>query len=46
MCEKNFMSFGSVLREIQASKVSISFLRSVSFESDIFLWSSLIELKF
>jgi hypothetical protein len=30
------MSFGFVLREIQASEVSISILKSVSFESDIF----------
>jgi len=40
------MSFGYVLREIQVSKVSISVLKLVSFESDSFLWSSLIELKF
>ncbi len=46
MCERNFMSFGFILREIQASKVSVSVLKSVSFESDISLWSSLIELKF
>jgi len=37
MCEKNFMSFISILREIQASEVSVSVLRSVSFESDISL---------
>jgi len=37
MCEKNFMSFRSILREIQASEVSVSVLRSVSFESDISL---------
>jgi hypothetical protein len=46
MCERNFMSFGSVLREIQASKVLVIVLKSISFESDIFLWSSSIELKF
>ncbi len=46
MCERNFMSFGSVLREIQAFKVSVSLLKSVSFESDISLWSTSIELKF
>jgi len=40
------MSFGSVLREIQASKVFVSVLKSVSFESDISLWSTSIELKF
>jgi len=31
------MSFRFVLREIQASKVSVSALKSVSFESDISL---------
>jgi hypothetical protein len=46
MCERNFMSFGFVLREIQASEVSVSVLKSVSFESDISLWSSSIGLKF
>jgi hypothetical protein len=46
MCERNFMSFGFILREIQASKVSVSVLKSVYFESVISLWSSLIELKF
>ncbi len=46
MCERNFMSFGSVLREMQASEVSVSVLKSVSFESDISLCSSSIELKF
>jgi len=40
------MSFGFVLREIQASKVSVLVLKSVSFESDNFLSSSSIELKF
>jgi hypothetical protein len=40
------MSFGSILREIQAFKVSVSVLKSVSFENDNFLWSSSIELKF
>jgi len=40
------MSFGFVLREIQASKVLVSVLKSVSFESDNSLWSSSIELKF
>jgi len=30
----------------QASEVSILVLKSVSFESDISLWSSLIGLKF
>ncbi len=40
------MSFGFVLREIQASKVLVSVLKSVSFESDISLWSSSIELNF
>ncbi len=46
MCERNFMSFGFVLREIQASEVLVSVLKSGSFESDISLWSSSIELKF
>ncbi len=46
MCEGNLMSFASVLREIQASEVLVSVLKSVSFESDISLWSSSIELKF
>ncbi len=45
MCERNFMSFGFILGEIQASKVSVSILKSVSFESDISLWSLSIELK-
>jgi hypothetical protein len=40
------MSFGYVLREIQAFKVSVLVLKSISFESDYSLWSSLIELKF
>ncbi len=40
------MSFGLVLCEIQASEVSVSVLKSISFESDIFLWSSSIGLKF
>ncbi len=31
------MSFGSVLREIQAFKVSIAILKYVLFESDNFL---------
>jgi hypothetical protein len=39
------MSFGSILREIQASKFLVSVLKLVSFESDISLWSSSIELK-
>jgi hypothetical protein len=43
ICEKNFKSFGYVLREIQVSKVSTSVLKSVSFESDNSLWSSSIE---
>ncbi len=46
MCERNFMSFGFVLREIQASEVSVLVLKSVSFERDISLWSSSIGLKF
>ncbi len=46
MCERNFISFGFVLREIQAFKVSVSILKSVPFESDNSLWSPLIELKF
>ncbi len=46
MYERNFMSFGFVLREIQASEVSVSVLKSVFFESDISLWSSSIGLKF
>ncbi len=46
MCKRNFMSFGLVLCEIQASEVSVSVLKSISFESDIFLWSSSIGLKF
>ncbi len=40
------MSFGFVLREIQAFEVSVLFLKSVSFEIDNSLWSSSIELKF
>jgi len=40
------MSFGSVLREIQASKVSVLVLKLISFENDNSLWSSSIELKF
>jgi len=40
------MSFGFVLREIQAFKISVSVLKSVHFESDNSLWSSSIELKF
>jgi len=40
------MSFGSILREIQASKVSVSVLKLVHFENDNSLWSSSIELKF
>ncbi len=46
ICEKNFKSFGYILREIQVSKVSALVLKSVSFESDNSLWSSPIELKF
>jgi hypothetical protein len=46
MCERNFMSFGSVLRKIQASEFSVSVLKSVYFDSDISLWSSSTELKF
>jgi hypothetical protein len=46
ICEKNFKSFGYVLRDIQVSKVSASILKSVSFESDYSLCSSSIELKF
>ncbi len=44
--ERNFKSFGFVLREIRASKVSAWVLKSVSFESDNSLCSSPIELKF
>jgi hypothetical protein len=39
------MSFGYVLKEIQAFKVWVSILKLISFESDNFLWSSSIELK-
>jgi len=39
------MSFGFVLREIQAFKVSVSILKS-PFESDNSLWSPSIKLKF
>ncbi len=46
MCEKNFKSFGYVLKEIQVPKVSASVLKTISFESDNSLWSSSIELKF
>ncbi len=46
ICERNFKSFAYVLREIQVSKVSTSILKLVFFESDNYLWSSLIELKF
>ncbi len=45
ICEKNFMSFGYVLREIQVSKVLTLVLKLVSFESDNSLWSSSIKLK-
>jgi hypothetical protein len=40
------MSFGYILTEIQVSKVLASVLKSVYFESDNYLWSSSIELKF
>jgi hypothetical protein len=40
------MSFGYILRNIQAFKVSVSILKSVPFENDNFLWSTSIELKF
>jgi hypothetical protein len=46
MGERNFMSFGFVLRKIQAPKVLVLVLKLVSFESDNSLWSSSIELKF
>jgi len=46
MCERNFKSFGYVLREIQLSKVLTSVLKSISFESVNSLWSLSIELKF
>ncbi len=46
ICERNFMSFGSVFKEIQASKVSVSVLKSIFLKSDISLWSTSIELKF
>ncbi len=36
--ERNFMSFGYVLREIQISKVLASVLKSIYFEGDNFLW--------
>jgi hypothetical protein len=39
------MSFGSILREIQAFKVSILVLKSVPFESDNSLWSSSIDIE-
>jgi hypothetical protein len=39
------MSFGYVLRKIEVSKVSTLALKSISFESDNYLWSSLIKLK-
>jgi hypothetical protein len=37
ICERNFMSFGYVLRKIQVSKVLASILKSISFENDNFL---------
>jgi len=40
------MSFGFVLKEIQAFKVLVSVLKSIPFENDNSLWASLIELKF
>jgi len=40
------MSFGSVLREIQASKVLVLVLKLVFLKSDNSFWSSSIELKF
>jgi hypothetical protein len=40
------MSFEFVLREIQASKVLVSILKLISFQSDNSLWSSSIELTF
>ncbi len=46
ICERNFISFRYVLGEIQVSKISTLILKSVSFESDNFLWSSSIDLKF
>jgi len=46
ICERNFMSFGFILREIQAFKVSILVLESIPFESDNSLRSTSIELKF
>ncbi len=46
ICERNFKSFGYVLKEIQIPKVSTLILKSISFESDNFLRSSSIELEF
>ncbi len=40
------MSFGFVLREIQASKVLVLVLKLVFSKSDNSFWSSSIELKF
>jgi len=40
------MSSGFVFRDIQAFKVSVSILKLVYFESDNFIWSSSIKLKF
>ncbi len=42
ICERNFMPFGYVMKDIQISKVLASILKLVSFESDNFLWSSSI----
>jgi hypothetical protein len=37
ICERNFKSFGYLLREIQLSKVSASILKSIFFLSDNYL---------
>jgi len=39
ICVRNFMSFESILRNIQTFKVLVLVLKLVSFESDNFLWS-------
>jgi len=46
ICERNFMSFGFILKEIETFKVSVLVLKSIHFESDNSLCSSSIKLKF
>jgi len=46
ICERNFMSFGYVLKDIQVFKIWTSILKLISFENINSLWSSLIWQKF